>query len=1641
MRVARIQIVLFVAVLFFSCCAWGGTFTAFGPQTYTRSTSQPVTVSNNFSVLNPNTQYTLHVQNTGISSAVISINGVQILGPTDFDSAPPTVDRPVTLQGNNKIDVQLRSSPGGKLVVSIIGIDNDPPVISVTAAPVKDAFGWNNTNVLVTFTCSDKTSGIATCPAAVTVSAEGANQVIKGTATDKAGNTASASVTINLDKTAPTISASPVPPANSFGWNNGLVTVTFNCADLLSGIATCTAPATLNAEGANQITAGTAVDRAGNIASTSIAINIDKTPPTITATRSPAPNAAGWNNTSVNVAFTCADSLSGIASCPPAAVINTEGANQNASGTALDKAGNGSAATVLLNIDKTPPVITAALVPAANSSGWNNSSVTVNFACSDALSGVAQCASPVTLTHEGAAQTANGSATDIAGNTASTSSTVNIDETPPTITASAAPAPNQNGWSNTDVTVSFTCNDLLSGVATCPGPLVTGSEGANQAISGAATDKAGNTATAKAILNIDKTPPVIAVSASQAPNAAGWNNSSVTLNFNCSDSLSGVDSCPTPITASTEGANQAFSGTALDRAGNSATASTTLNIDTTPPSLRITSPLNGSLVIVPTATLEGTVTDALSGVANVTCNGVAAQVSGASLTCGVPLNAGANVISIVATDVAGNSTTTTWTVNFSATPTITINSPTNLTVVNATPLVVTGNVSDPNAQVTVNGIPAPLSAGNFSVPVPLKEGGNTITAVAQSGAGTPGTATISISLDTTPPHVTIDSPPDGTVTTATTIAVSGLINDIVPGTVNSQQATVTVNGIPAQVLNRNYLLQAVPLSPGTNTITVVGTDLAGNSATASITVLQKTVVAQPSITLVSGDGQSGPIGTALASPLVVQLKDGAGKPVSLQPVVFKVTGSNGTLSGNPIAGDNGGPTLVVQSDANGRAQVNWTLGMRAGAGNNTVKATAAGFTGEVNFGAISLPATPGLISLDSGNNQTGAVGQALPHPFVVVVTDPGHNRLPNIRVTFTVKQGGGTFINQGIQTNPIPSQNSFTSIYVRTDSDGRAMAILTLGQEEGIHNNLVEANFDGNQGFPATFTASGQVAGDPAATSISGVALDNTNIPIAGITMQVDGTALTTQTDQQGQFLLTGVPVGKVKLIADGATAARPGAWPKLEYELVTVSGQKNTLGMPVYLLPLDLPHGLQVDETHGGTLTLPDVPGFSLTIAPGSVTFPDGGKSGLVSVTVVHADKVPMTPNFGQQPRFIISIQPAGAHFNPPAPMTLPNVDGLSPGEVTEMYSFDHDLGSFVAIGTGTVSKDGSVIKSDPGVGIVKGGWHCGGNPQLVGTTADCGDCEICQIDGCKPDPNRNGNQCGSAAVGPNSCKAPGICSAGSCGGVTNKPDGTSCDDGLFCTTNDNCTSGICTGQAVPDKPGSLSVAVNLNLKELTQSPVGKFLAFIDPQFGQEAEKLTFQLVGNVFNSEICCEATHAQDTATNGTITLQAGGSIEVPLAGPALLQRVVTNVAGRIPVFGQDIADFINRLVKLGIFLKAGGNAGGSINFLITNCQSRNLIDTGNFNLSIQAAVSGDANLLDGKVVSGSIALSSSATCTWIPHIINRSQISMENKPPCQWDGVLGSFTLKLFDGSLEIQPTLKIIDGGDLGNFSFVLPNVL
>lgn len=182
----------------------------------------------------------------------------------------------------------------------------------------------------------------------------------------------------------------------------------------------------------------------------------DTIPPVTTAIGTPQANASDWNNSNVTVVLTSTDnepggsgvkqiqfSLTGaqtgagtVQGSSASITISTEGTTL-LSYFALDNAGNQeSPKTLTIKLDKTPPTIVGSLSLSANLYGWNNSPVTVSFACSDSLSGLAPGSPPANavLSSEGANQQSTGMCQDIAGNTATATLTgINIDMTPPTI--------------------------------------------------------------------------------------------------------------------------------------------------------------------------------------------------------------------------------------------------------------------------------------------------------------------------------------------------------------------------------------------------------------------------------------------------------------------------------------------------------------------------------------------------------------------------------------------------------------------------------------------------------------------------------------------------------------------------------------------------------------------------------------------------------------------------------------------------------------------------------------------------------------------------------------------------------------------------------------------------------------------------------------------------------------------------------------------------------------------------------------------------------------------------------------------------------------------------------------------------------
>src|SRR5205814_1611168 len=149
-------------------------------------------------------------------------------------------------------------------------------------------------------------------------------------------------------------------------------------------------------------------------------------------------------------------------------------------------------------------------------------------------------------------------------------------------------------------------------------------------------------------------PPAITASVAPVPSASGWNNSNVTATFTCTPGGALITNCPSPQVVSSEGANQVVSGTVTDGVGATATASVTLNIDKTPPTLAVASPADGDSFSVVAATVTGTVADVLSGVSTLACNQVPVTLSGGGFSCNISLNPGVNLVVVRATDVAGN---------------------------------------------------------------------------------------------------------------------------------------------------------------------------------------------------------------------------------------------------------------------------------------------------------------------------------------------------------------------------------------------------------------------------------------------------------------------------------------------------------------------------------------------------------------------------------------------------------------------------------------------------------------------------------------------------------------------------------------------------------------------------------------------------------------------------------------------------------------------------------------------------------------------------------------------------------------------------------------------------------------------------
>ncbi len=284
---------------------------------------------------------------------------------------------------------------------------------------------------------------------------------------------------------------------------------------------------------------------------------------------------------------------------------------------------------------------------------------------------------------------------------------------------------------------------------------------------------------------------------------------------------------------------------ATNRAGNLSRASVAVTIEVSAPFLTVDSPREGLLTNRTPVTLSGmTSTDAA----------VAASVNGASANATqengrisgmLDLVEGPNLVKITVTDRAGNFNSTTRNITLDTIPPwLTLERPfVSFTARQSVDI----NGSTDGVQVMVNGMLANLTGGNFTRAVILNYGSGTtntsIEVVARDAAGNLNRATVYVLRDLTAPDIKLA----GAVkdpTNRTTAYINGT---------TEPDAALTIQGVAVPLDGAGNFSCLYELQEGTNIITVLATDPAGNVRKLVLTVHRDTV--GPVLSVLSpGDG-------------------------------------------------------------------------------------------------------------------------------------------------------------------------------------------------------------------------------------------------------------------------------------------------------------------------------------------------------------------------------------------------------------------------------------------------------------------------------------------------------------------------------------------------------------------------------------------------------------------------------------------------------------------------------------------------------------------------------------------------------------------------------------------------------------------
>jgi RHS repeat-associated protein len=539
-----------------------------------------------------------------------------------------------------------------------------------------------------------------------------------------------------------------------------------------------------------------------------------------------------------------------------------------------DQAGNLGSAVRDFRVDRTAPVIqivapgNGATVPTAtpqvrityaDSVGVNTTTLQVTVDGVDRTSlftrGPTEAIGTLTPPLTDGPHPLTASIQDTAGNPASTATAFRVDTAAPQVVIVSPAAGEYTSGTSILVTggvvdassVTVTVNGVAAAVDAQGGfaATVPVGSGPTEAILVRATDAAGNVGQASVTVGVDRTNPAISIT---GPAEGAYVRGPV--------AVSGVVSDEGPVQVTVNGETATVTGTsytaqitapdgpltltalARDRANNTASATRSVVVDASPPVITVAAPPAGLVTSAATLQVAGQVQDASPGTISLGGQSAAFPAGGGGFTFDMsPPSDGPVTFALSATDVPGNTGTTTVTVTIDRTaPQLQVVSPVQGAVVGAQPVVVQGTVQDATpVTVTVDGIAASVTGVSWQASFEgLPEGAHTFAVVATDQAGNRTTLDRDVVVDLGPPVVSITAPADGSLTREAGVTVTGTVTEpTIP--------TVAVNGVTALVQPAasgawSFTATGVPLAEGDNTLRAVATDVGGRTGEASVLV-------------------------------------------------------------------------------------------------------------------------------------------------------------------------------------------------------------------------------------------------------------------------------------------------------------------------------------------------------------------------------------------------------------------------------------------------------------------------------------------------------------------------------------------------------------------------------------------------------------------------------------------------------------------------------------------------------------------------------------------------------------------------------------------------------------------------------------